>query len=310
MSWGNSLNYSRDRICTFGIPFSVKRKGHLNAPATDLISARTKESAPICNKMRDADTFRFHEFDIPVDLLNLTGGGVDSFAQISDAHIRNLKNFIGISSEHSILEIGCGIGRDAIPLTKLLSKNGKYLGVDIIKRSVDFCNENISKNYKNFKFIHFDVTDQLHNPTGTARTTDISLPIEKQSIDRIILWSVFTHLYAEDIQHYLKEFRRVLKSDGLVYATVFVIDDEILASARKTNVTPFNLTFRHQLNENCFINDPAYPLGAIAYKQGALRRMVSEAGLEMKREFLRGAWSGYYTNPEDGQDVMILGIPG
>ena len=165
------------------------------------------------------DTHRFHEFDIPIELLNMTGGGVETFDAIADAHISNLKKFIGISPDHSILEIGCGIGRDAIPLTKLLSKNGKYLGVDIIKPSIDVCNKNIKARYKNFDFIHYDVADQLHNPNGTIKTVDIKLPMPDRSIDRIIAWSVFTHLYENDIRHYLNEFRRVLKTDGLAYVT-------------------------------------------------------------------------------------------
>ena len=256
-----------------------------------------------------AEAYRFHEFDIPVDLLNLTGGGIDTFDVIAAAHMTGLSQFIGISPDHSILEIGCGIGRDAIPLTKILSEEGKYLGVDIIERSVNFCNENIKAKYKNFDFIHYDVADQLHNPTGTTKTTGIKLPIKDHSIDRVIAWSVFTHLYEVDIRHYLKEFRRVLKPDGVGYVTMFVVDDAILESARKTNLTPFNLRFEHPLTENCFINDPAFPLGAIAYRREALNAMIADAGLGLKRDFLRGAWSGYYPNPEDGQDVMIICSP-
>jgi ubiquinone/menaquinone biosynthesis C-methylase UbiE len=253
------------------------------------------------------NTYRFHEFDIPIDLLNMTGGGIDTFDVIADAHMNNLRKFIGISPDHSIVEIGCGIGRDAIPLTKILSKRGRYLGVDIIKRSIDFCNQNIKARYNNFDFVHYDVADQLHNPNGSTKTTDIRLPVPDQSVDRIIVWSVFTHLYETDIRHYLSEFRRLLKIDGLAYITVFIVDEAILDSARKTNLTPFNLRFEYKLSENCFINDPDFPLGAIAYRRNALQSMINDAGLELKRNFLRGSWSGFYKEPEDGQDAMILG---
>lgn len=252
------------------------------------------------------DTYRFHEFDIPVDLLNMTGGGIDTFDIISAAHISNLQKFIGISPEYSVLEIGCAIGRDAIPLTKLLSENGEYLGVDIIKPSIDFCTNNIHKKYNNFNFLHYNVADQLHNPQGILKTTDIRLPLEDKSVDRIIVWSVFTHMYETNIRHYLNEFRRVLKSDGLVYATIFVIDDAILESARRTNLTCFNLRFEHKLSDVCYVNDPIHPLGAIAYSREALLNMIKDSGLELKRDFLHGAWSGYFSDPEDGQDVMIL----
>src|SRR5438874_4060962 len=40
-----------------------------------------------------------------------------------------------------VLDIGCGIGRMAIPLTKYLSKNGEYWGIDIVKHGIDWCQE-------------------------------------------------------------------------------------------------------------------------------------------------------------------------
>src|SRR6266540_5751168 len=90
------------------------------------------------------------------------------------------------------------------------------------------------------------------------------------------------------------------------YVTVFVVDEVILNAARKTNLTPFNLRFEHLLTEGCFINDPAFPLGTIAYTRDALHAMIKDAGLALNRDFLRGAWSGFFSEPEDGQDVMIL----
>ncbi|WP_187294342.1 class I SAM-dependent methyltransferase [Methylobacterium sp. B1] len=77
----------------------------------------------------------------------MTGGGTDSFEAISDGHIYLLRELLRLDSKHNILEIGCGIGRDAIPLTKILSDQSKYLGIDIIERSINWCNENISAKY-------------------------------------------------------------------------------------------------------------------------------------------------------------------
>ena len=250
----------------------------------------------------------FSGYLIPERLVYLTGGGPETFKVISEAHIKNLKKFIGIKSNHSILEVGCGIGRDAIPLTKLLT-SGKYYGIDIIKDSIDWCKENITPKNTNFRFIHFDVKDQLHNVSGVSATAEIILPIPDSSIDRVILFSVFTHMYEEDIVHYLKEFYRVLKPGGLIYGTVFLFDESILERARATNLTPFDLRFQYSLNEHTRINDEIHPLGAIAYSNVLLNKMVSSAKLEHARPMLRGAWSGYWENPDDGQDVLILRKP-
>ncbi len=252
-------------------------------------------------------TFKFHEFDIPVDLLNKTGGGIDTFEVISQMHMNLLEKFIGIDKDHSLLEIGCGIGRDAIPLTKLLSKDGKYVGIDIIKPSVDFCSNNITKLYPNFNFVHFDVKDQLHNPDGLSSMNEFRLPMEDKSVDRIFAWSVFTHMYDGDILYYLKEFKRVLRDNGKVYTTCFIITDDILKKARETNLTIFDLRFEHKLDDGSFINNKDFPLGAIGYSPVRWRNIINDSGLELKRNFVQGVWCGYHEFPEDGQDGLVLG---
>jgi hypothetical protein len=42
-------------------------------------------------------------FEIPVDLLNMTGGGTDSFERISKGHIDYLKYQVGINPTDNIL---------------------------------------------------------------------------------------------------------------------------------------------------------------------------------------------------------------
>lgn len=252
-------------------------------------------------------THEFMGYQVPVDLILMTGGGPDGFAQISDFHISNLKRFIGLESSHSVLEIGCGIGRDAIPLTQILTE-GSYVGIDIIKRSIDWCSQNISPKHKNFSFYHFDVKDELHNGGGTTSTLDIALPLATASVDRIFLFSVFTHLFQPEIEHYLREFRRVLKPDGLVYATTFIYDDAILETARATSLTPFDLRFEHEISPGCRINDVAHPLGAVAYTRARWDAMVKKSGLRYAKPFLHGAWSGFFSDAADGQDVAILSV--
>lgn len=250
--------------------------------------------------------FHYHGYSIPVHLVNLTGGGPDTFDSISSQHMAKLREFIGLRDDLKVLEIGCGIGRDAIPLTEILSRRGSYVGIDIIKDSIDWCNANISKRYPNFRFVHYDVKDQLHNPGGQSSTAKIILPADDKSIDLVILQSVFTHMFREDIIHYMKEFARIMKPSGRAYATCFLVDEAVLERARQTNLTPFNLRFEHLWEEGCFINDPKYPTGAVAYTREAFSSMIGRAGLKLARPFLRGAWSGYYPDPEDSQDVAIL----
>ena len=285
-------------------------------------------------------TFRFRGFKIPIPLMELTGGGADTFDAISAGHIANLKAHVGLEKDMFICEIGCGIGRDAIPLADILAPSvrvfgiplswrlvrwyatnasrqlpqipmpkGRYVGIDIVRPSIDWCQRHISKRYPNFTFVWFDVRDQIFNPTGRSSTLDIRIPVDDASVDRIVLQSVFTHLFRPEIEHYLKEFRRILRPNGRVYATVFIYDAAILAGARATNLTKWNLFFEHEAGPGCRINDPRFPLAAVAYTRECLEEMIARTGMELVREPLKGRWSGYYEQADEGQDVLILKVP-
>ena len=251
--------------------------------------------------------FSYQGYEIPEHLVDLTGGGVDTFEAISEVHMSQIHKWLTPATDSKFLEIGCGIGRDAIPLSNYLSIEGSYLGVDIVGESIAWCKDNISKQHSNFEFVHYDVRDQLHNPEGKTLTSDIRLPLQHKSIDHVILWSVFTHMFPSDVIHYLKEFRRVMKRDAQVFATCFIYNDEILESARNTNLTPFNLRFEFEMADGIRFNDPVYPVGAVAYSQSYFEDMIRNSGLKLLHQ-LNGSWSGYYDEPQDGQDVMILGL--
>src|SRR5579862_1407399 len=55
-----------------------------------------------------------------------------------------------------VLDIGCGPGRMAIPLTRFLSKEGRYDGVDTWTEAVDWCVKNITPRFGNFHFSALD----------------------------------------------------------------------------------------------------------------------------------------------------------
>ena len=122
--------------------------------------------------------YRFKGYDIPIDLMELTGGGPSTFDAISQAHTDNLRRWIGLEPTHTVLEIGCGIGRDAIPLTEILSE-GRYVGIDIIKRSIDWCTDNIAKRHPNFGFYHYECR------TSYTTRTALSAPRTFESHCRI-----------------------------------------------------------------------------------------------------------------------------
>ena len=85
-----------------------------------------------------------------------------------------------------------------VALMDLLDSNGRYLGVDVTRDSIEWCKRNITKNDERFQFHHFDAKNELYNPLGKGYTTDFRLPVKDESVDRIGLASVFTHLLEDE----------------------------------------------------------------------------------------------------------------
>ncbi|HSX00848.1 MAG TPA: class I SAM-dependent methyltransferase [Candidatus Saccharimonas sp.] len=250
---------------------------------------------------KTAELFKYEGYEIPMDLVDLTGGGADTWDVISKGHMNQYEQYTPLKPDHFFLEVGCGVGRDAMQLAKVLD-NGKYVGFDIIKPSIDWCTANITPKYPHFTFHYYDVYSQIHNGGGKLRVSQVKLPASNGEVDRIALHSVFTHMFRDDIQHYLHEFRRVLKPGGLVLASFFVLDPE---SREMAKTSPHPLKFEHPYGDGCWINDKDYPEGAIGYTPEVINGMLSRAGLRLVDGIHRGFWSGR-EGVTDGQDILIL----
>jgi SAM-dependent methyltransferase len=254
-------------------------------------------------------SFEFRGFRIPVHLIALTGAGPETLDSIGRAHIRNFDRHVGLFPGMTLVDLGCGIGRDAFQLLDFLDAQGRYVGVDVTRDSMLWCQRNITARDARFCFHHFDAFNELYNPFGRRHTEDFQLPLADASVDRITLASVFTHLLEDEVVHYMREFRRVLRPDGLVYANFFLHAPEALAAARTTGTTPWTARFEHRLGDGVYGNDPTYPRGAVAYSDAAMRRMMARAGLVTDRPYVKGSWSGLYGDQaEDGQDAVILRV--
>lgn len=253
--------------------------------------------------------FHYQGLQVPKHLVDLTGAGPETFESIGDAHMRNYAGKIGLFEGMTFLDVGCGIGRDAFAIRKLLGKNGAYIGIDVTRDSVAWCNANISKMDSRFTFHHFDAHHELYNPFGTLSTCDFTLPVADIYVDRIGLASVFTHLFEEEVLHYLQEFRRVLRHGGRIHASFFLHSPEALAAAQTRGKTPWQATFSHELSPGVFANSEEFPRGAVAFTDEKIRALVEAAGLRMMRPYVRGAWSGLHgDNAEEGQDALVLGL--
>jgi SAM-dependent methyltransferase len=252
------------------------------------------------------ECFEYGGFRIPLRLIPLAGGTADGFQPDSELHIEVVQRLIDIRPDTSVLEIGCGLSRDAIPLTKILGPAGSYIGVDIQRELIDWSVANVTARCPNFRFFHVDIREPWFNPNGALMAQDYKIPAGDSTIDLVILQSVFTHMLPCDVRHYLSEFKRVLRPNGRVFATVFLLDDEILARQDPQSF----LSFHHLFDAGCYLHDLAHPTQVVGYRFEALNRLVLESGLEFAIPPLRGMWSGRASfTPLGGQDNIVLRSP-
>lgn len=63
-------------------------------------------------------------------------GGNGEFKAIGLGVLAELKASCDLAPHHHVLDVGCGIGRIAIPLTQYLSPEGRYEGFDPVRKAV------------------------------------------------------------------------------------------------------------------------------------------------------------------------------
>lgn len=223
----------------------------------------------------------------PEDLLSLIGGG--NFIEIGDILYDQLTHLIPINSKSTILDVGCGIGRLAIPLTKTMDPvDGKYYGIDIMSRAITWCEEKITSQYPNFTFIFSDVINKFYNPNGKFIASEYVFPFPDNFFGTIILTSVFTHMLPLDFENYLKQIARVIKKDGQIFSTFFLLNDE---SNKNIDLKKPQLTFSHE-HKGIRIQDLSNPEFAVGYSEKSIKDIFLKNGFEIVEPIHYGFWSG------------------
>lgn len=214
-----------------------------------------------------------------------------------------LVSFCNLKPNEKILDIGCGCGRIAIPLTRYLNHEGSYYGFDISKKCVDWDIKNISAKYPNFKFERSDIHNKNYNPKGKLKASEYKFPYGDNFFDLVFLSSIFTHLLPADMENYLSEIARVLKHGGRCFITYYLINEESQALSRSL---PNSFQFNDS-GQNYYTQNMLNPETAIAYKEEMIRALHEKYNLSIK-EIHYGNWCGR-KKAVGGQDVIIATKP-
>src|SRR5688572_16099054 len=79
------------------------------------------------------------------------GGGAEQYKLVGRMQVDWLRDYGGLKPGDDVLEIGCGIGRIAAPLTQYL-RDGTYQGFDIVPHGIEWCRRRITSRYPNFRY--------------------------------------------------------------------------------------------------------------------------------------------------------------
>lgn len=150
-----------------------------------------------------------------------------------------------------VLDLGCGNGRLAIAL---LDYNVTYIGVDPVQESASFC-QNAFRPWESYTFQWANVRTPTYTPRQLIDPIGWRFPVSDNWIDWAAAISVFTHLCTEEIaRHYLAEFARVVRRDGVLWTTWFKSPP----------------------------NEPTEIVQRTAYTEGFIRGAIENAGFEIK----------------------------
>jgi SAM-dependent methyltransferase len=224
----------------------------------------------------------------PPESLHFVGDG--SFRLIGAEFLGHFLRFGGLKPTDRVLDLGCGVGRMAVPLTQYLDpERASYDGVDVVREGIDWCAATITPVYPRFRFHHLDLANSLYNPNGAVSVSDAGLPFEDGAFDFVTATSVLTHLPPEDVTAYAREIGRLLSPGGRCFLTAFLMNEP---ARRNLASGGGRIPFPAEGDGPVYYAYPEAPLAAVAYDESALVAMFAEAGLKLAGPPAYGTWSG------------------
>ncbi|KXU91225.1 hypothetical protein CI15_01200 [Paraburkholderia monticola] len=129
------------------------------------------------------------------------GGYFDAMGPIQAALVKKF----GLGEDGYLIDVGCGSGRLAKPLSKI--HTGRYFGFDLVPELVAHAKKISAR--PDWKFGVID---------------HIAIPEEDRAADVVCFFSVLTHLLHEQSYWYLEEAQRILKPGGRIVFSFLELD--------------------------------------------------------------------------------------
>ena len=242
----------------------------------------------------------------PLELMHDGPVGFKEFKTNGEEFFRYYTELCDLKRHERMLDVGSGIGRKTFLLTSYLNADGSYEGLDIVKTGIGWCTERITRKYSHFKFQHIDVYNQHYNPTGRYKASEYRFPFADESFDFAVLCSVFTHMVTDDMEHYLCEVARILKTGGRCLISFFLLNEESVALVR-SNKSAVNLNINLG---SCWVADASDPEAVTGYGEDFVWALYDKYNLEIKEPVYYGAWCGRETFLSYQDLILAFKAPG
>lgn len=211
--------------------------------------------------------------DPPAHLIGGIGSG--DFWQIGNQIVGLTMATARLHPSDRVLDIGCGLGRVALPLSRFLDERGSYDGFDTSHEYIDWCRSSLPLDPARFRFRHCSIQSSHYNEQGEIAAEAFAFPWPENIFSLIIAVSLFTHLSAAATTNYLHEIARTLKARGRLFASFYVLDKQSAALAEGGTTDP---RFTSRVAEG-MIGDAANPDAAVAFDAEWLASTLASAGL-------------------------------
>jgi ubiquinone/menaquinone biosynthesis C-methylase UbiE len=187
-----------------------------------------------------------------------------------------------------VLDVGSGIGLKTWPLISYLSASGRYEGVDIVAKGVNWCAEHYTPQYPNFHFQLIDVYNQWYNPEGSRKASEYTFSFPDSEFDFLVMNSVFTHMLAAEVENYLNEVSRMLRVGGRCFISFFLLNPEslqLIANGKSTVDLKYDFAPARAMSHEC-------PEAAIGFAEPYVKALFEKCGLKIKDPVKYGSWCG------------------
>ena len=250
---------------------------------------------------------RRDELTPPDRLIRVVGGSILDFKPIGESWVAAFVREAGLRPDERVLDLGCGVGRTAVALTRFLRAPGSYEGIDIVRASVDWCSSRITPRFPHFRFTHADVYNRHYNTGGRSQVSDFRLPYADGEFDFVFLTSIYTHLVPRDARAYLAEIHRVLKPGGRCFNTFALLTEASRRSIAEGTALGGLSALKHEIEEGCLVADPSDPEFLIAYPEERVAAMYAACGF-LPPLVRHGSWCGT-EGAHRAQDIVIATKP-